>query len=428
MSNITTPTTLTSPAALNPGVSDLSGLYYSPSSVSMNMAQVSYTYGTEVEDKSACKFGTTASFKLTTTGFSGSLWCAINMQAVNVANVCFPRGWGIAMINHIKIAYGGSGATYIYDGSSLLHMLIGECENRQKMNDMLCYAGREITTQQDPSVLNVASFVVHAAHSSMNGASDKKKPFELDNNSITVTIEFKQLVNVASGSGVAAFKPTFELLITHKVADLKNRALSISDQAAAGLTPYIYPYFHPESHTALRYTSPGPGSNIVASDTTLKKGQIEAIMMTFHASASLEDVNDTSIPINPLETLDVYDLNVTLSKSPKYVAPAYLSGLIDLTESRAGLIYDSVGPNGYQTTSPFLMKSFSSKVYLIPFTNDNLLNSPDETENVLDYGGAPSLAINFKTNLAAGKLVTVLITSLYKGVIQYSGKTTTLIY
>lgn len=407
----------------HPGVSASDPIYYGPESASIAQAEVIYDYGVSNDETADSKFGAQVTAKLSTTGFSGSIWAVLTIPAITSPNIHLPRAWGLAAIETVTVAYGSASNTYYYSGMSLLHMLVRECENRKKTEDMLTLAGKEITGVQAVGTKNIAYVLVHSAHSSMNGGDKKKKPFEIVNVDLRVTIKLRPVTTFASGAGVSSYKPDVILHLTHKTAKFLDQANSLANTKEI----YSYPYFHPVSHLVSNLPIVGGNNRTSFTFNSITAGMIESILMSFHIAENQES-GGLLYPLSPLETCPIYEMKIKMSGVQKYEEKGYESSLFSLTESTAGCWFDSVGLDGLQTTSPFLMKMFLGKVYNIPFTNNNLLNNPDETENVFYYGVSPPFEVSFQSSLPATTKINIHLTVLYKGIITTSGNTIKLIY
>lgn len=120
-------------------------------------------------------------------------------------NLYLPNGWGYNMVNRYSVRYGSS-AQYFFTGQQLLLQNAIDCENTQKVTDLLNSGGQSVTGAACGGA--IAYLYLKLPHNSCR-ATGKPLPFPSDLlvQPIVITIELLQASNVfiqgAPNAGVA---------------------------------------------------------------------------------------------------------------------------------------------------------------------------------------------------------------------------------
>lgn len=162
---------------------------------------------------------------------------------VDYTNCAVGSGWGYDLINRVSVRYGSS-AQYFWSGAQLLQQNLFDCENTQKMNDLINLGG---TAQVGTAAASQSAYVyLKLPHSSVR-AEGKPLPFPSDLlvQPIVITVELNAISSVFVSGGAGA--PPTQLasaLLQVKQETMADSSDLLSRRIDMNVHAYTYPLMY----------------------------------------------------------------------------------------------------------------------------------------------------------------------------------------
>ena len=286
---------------------------------------------------------------------------------------------------------------------------------------MIRLAGGAVSEVQAGGAINNAYILIHTPWSSLNGSIYQKKAFECVNNRITMRIKLRGSQYVFDGSAV--FNPQVTLHYFTKSVRYIDGKKSMSGEVAAGLAPYVYPYYHPVSHIKSFAVSSATADTVLPFDSIMP-GQIESMLFFIVRNTHLE--NGAGDTLAPFLTEPLFNIRMKIGGTTKLDFQNEMGLITDVTECYHSNKFSSDQLTVVQTVSPFLHAKHDSKIYRVSFTMNPIFLSPDDSENCMQY--RQSLPVEFRFVIHNIANYTLFLSVFYKSIFIQTGTQTNINY
>lgn len=375
----------------NPGTK-LDNIYYNKMNTIVEMSEVTYNHGRLSIALSTRSFGSQSQVIIPNNNLLSDTYLHLELADL-VADQTICRAWGYAMINNITYLFGSSNVSQQQiRGDTLLHTIMGQCNNSEKRNELFRLAGQE-KLAPDGNIMT-ADLLLPLPWSSASGEHDKK-PFDTNllNNPITVTVTFNRAEAVYGGNGVRPSQ--FNIATMYfKQGELRNKDQSL--RVAAMKSPnlkYGYPFIHHQSYSPAKFTGVISGGQISIPLLSFINADLLGITIgCVRDSRKNPTANNSPSPF----AYDVLkNIRLQFNGQNMYDAPGEMFKLINMSSQTGSSFYhNSIIQSG--AVAPFNSDPVDSYLLYIDFSRVRALSYDGQYQNVWRIGNN-TLTLEFNT-------------------------------
>lgn len=396
----------------NPGTK-LDNIYYNKMNTLVEMTEVTYNHGRLNVALSSITFGGQSQVIIPNNNLLSDTYLHLELPDL-VADQSICRGWGYAAIDHINYLFGSSNvAQQQIRGDTLIQVLLGQCNNSEKKNELFRLGGAE-KLASDGEIMS-ADLLLPFPWSSASGEHDKK-PFDtsLLNNPITVTVAFKRSEAIYGGTG--ARPSQFNVASMYfKQGELANKDQSLRVEAMKNPNlKYAYPFIHHQSYIPARFTGNDGALGGVNSIPLLSFINADLLGISIGIIRDSRKNPTANSSPSPFAYDTMKNIKLLFNGQVMYDAPREMFKLINMgSQTGASYFHNSVIQSG--NVAPFNSDPIDTYVLYIDFSRVRAISYDGEYQNVWRIGNN-TLSLEFNTETT--EVYTMACTYHYNGVAE----------
>lgn len=386
----------------NPGTK-LDSVYYTAANTTVELAETTYVSGRYNANLSSLDFGSGSQIVIPNQSLMSSVWLHLELPPIP-ANTCLPRGWGYAALQSISYLFGSSNIAQLsITGPSIFHVIFGQCETSEKMQEFLRVAGDEVSGPSDPNKNLVADVLLPFPWSTACGGDSTKLPFDTSilANPITLNIQFGPAQ--ALYGGTANTNNRFATASVYlRQGDFSNQSQSLrSVMASVPSLQYGYPLIHSQSYSVgftgiLEPASPYTSISNAAVNINLL-GFLNSDLVGVTISIIQQSyLTNGAAPPRPFNYELPKNVQIALNGINVYVSPKQMQKSYNMYSQIGSSAIPNSKYRDAQTVSPFLSDPVNTYVTYVDFSRLRAYSFDKEYPNVRRIGNN-TLTMTFNT-------------------------------